>query len=120
MVWCPKPLANLGESIRHIAVKAVADFAVGEFLKQTLLHTLLAAWTYPSYVVKALSCIDSPWTIGLDRAGEAVSWSWVGDVSTHRCCRVTSLPMCCWYGGARTVLDHLLMRCRKGSMGTDP
>jgi hypothetical protein len=44
---------------------------VSEALKQTLLSSLLAAWTWPSYVVSALSFIDSDWAMCLDRAVKA-------------------------------------------------
>ena len=71
---------------------------VGEFLKQTLLSTLMAAWTWPSYIVKSFKYIDSPWTVGIDRADKAGAvlaqvllvrgWRWLTPVAeflTRRC-----------------------------------
>jgi hypothetical protein len=44
---------------------------ISEAMKQTLMSSLLAAWTWPSYVISAMSWIDDDWAVCLDRADKA-------------------------------------------------
>ncbi|KAL3920892.1 MAG: hypothetical protein SGARI_006828 [Bacillariaceae sp.] len=49
----------------------VVTGAARQLLKQTVLHTLLAAVVWPSYLLNAADLIDGDWTLAVERADEA-------------------------------------------------
>jgi len=71
LVWEPTVLMALQHSIEKFVSSAIMSKATSEVLQQTVLKGLLAAWTYPSWCLSALSFIDSPWSLALDRAAKA-------------------------------------------------
>lgn len=71
LVFDPAELAALSDMLDKQIRAALQSTALSQALKMTALHTLLAAWTLPSYVLSALTMIDNPWSVAAARATDA-------------------------------------------------
>mmetsp|Transcript_26479 Transcript_26479/g.58946 ORF Transcript_26479/g.58946 Transcript_26479/m.58946 type:complete len:574 (+) Transcript_26479:3-1724(+) len=68
--WESKLLTQICDCVTDLAVDVVSG-ATRQILKQTVLHTLLAAVIWPSYLLNLANMIDGDWTIAVERADEA-------------------------------------------------
>ena len=68
--WESTLLTQICDCVTDLAVDVVTG-ATRQILKQTVLHTLLAAVVLPSYLLNLMNAIDGDWTIAVERADEA-------------------------------------------------
>ena len=68
--WESNLLTRICDCVTDLAVDVVTG-ATRQILKQTVLHTLLAAVILPSYLLNFMDAIDGDWTIAVERADEA-------------------------------------------------
>lgn len=68
--WESELLQTLCDCVVDMAVDVVTG-ATRQILKQTVLHTLLAAVIWPSYLLSAANVIDGDWTLTVERADQA-------------------------------------------------
>jgi len=68
--WESILLTQICDCVTDLAVDVVTG-ATRQILKQTVLHTLLAAVVLPSYLLNLMDSIDGDWTIAVERADEA-------------------------------------------------
>ena len=68
--WESSLLTKICDCVTDLAVDVVT-VASRQILKQTVLHTLLAAVILPTYLLNAMDAIDGDWTIAVERADEA-------------------------------------------------
>jgi len=68
--WESTLLTQICDCVTDLAVDVVTG-ATRQILKQTVLHTLLAAVVLPSYLLNLINAIDGDWTIAVERADEA-------------------------------------------------
>jgi len=68
--WESRLLMQICDCVTDLAVDVVTG-ATRQILKQTVLHTLLAAVILPSYLLNLMDTIDGDWTIAVERADEA-------------------------------------------------
>lgn len=68
--WESRLLTQICDCVTDLAVDVVTG-ATRQILKQTVLHTLLAAVILPSYLLNLMDAIDGDWTIAVERADEA-------------------------------------------------
>ncbi|KAL3913431.1 MAG: hypothetical protein SGARI_000661, partial [Bacillariaceae sp.] len=68
--WESELLKRICDCFIDLAMEVVTG-AARQLLKQTVLHTLLAAVVWPSYLLNAADLIDGDWTLAVERADEA-------------------------------------------------
>ncbi len=68
--WESLLLTKICDCVTDLAVDVVTG-ATRQILKQTVLHTLLAAVILPTYLLNLMDAIDGDWTIAVERADEA-------------------------------------------------
>jgi len=68
--WESVLLTKICDCVTDLAVDVVTG-ATRQILKQTVLHTLLAAVILPTYLLNLMDAIDGDWTIAVERADEA-------------------------------------------------
>lgn len=68
--WESDLLTKICDCVTDLAVDVVT-VASRQILKQTVLHTLLAAVILPTYLLNLMDAIDGDWTIAVERADEA-------------------------------------------------
>eukprot|EP00536_Pseudo-nitzschia_multiseries_P004020 jgi/Psemu1/323272/estExt_fgenesh1_pg.C_650002 len=68
--WESELLTQICDCVMDLAVDVVSG-ATRQILKQTVLHTLLSAVVWPTYLLNLAHMIDGDWTIAVERADEA-------------------------------------------------
>lgn len=68
--WESELLQKLCDCVVDMAMDVVTG-ATRQILKQTVLHTLLSAVIWPSYLLSAANVIDGDWTLAVERADQA-------------------------------------------------
>jgi len=68
--WESRLLTQICDCVMDFAVDVVSG-ATRQILKQTILHTLLSAVVWPTYLLNLAHMIDGDWTIAVERADEA-------------------------------------------------
>jgi hypothetical protein len=68
--WESHLLKTICDCVMDLAMDVVSG-ATRQILRQTVLATLLAAVTWPAYLVNVANMIDGDWTLAVERADEA-------------------------------------------------
>lgn len=68
--WESELLTTICDCVMDLAMDVVSG-ATRQFLKQTILSTLLAAVVWPTYLLNVANMIDGDWTLAVERADEA-------------------------------------------------
>lgn len=106
LIFEPALLREVGSQTTRFIHEYLSSQAISSVLAHTVLATLLAAWTLPSYAISALSFIDSPWNVTIDRcdkAGKALANVLLSGVHGRR-----PVTLCGYGFGARVVFRAVL------------
>jgi hypothetical protein len=68
--WESELLKTICDCVMDMAMDVVTG-ATRQILKQTVLHALLSAVIWPSYLLNAANMIDGDWTLAVERADQA-------------------------------------------------
>ena len=101
LVYEPTLLYELGDGVMGFVRRFLTDRVIGYALAHTVLNSLLAAFTLPSYAMEITSLLDSPWAMAMNRsvtAGRALAHALLDGAHGHR-----PVTLIGWGMGARTV-----------------